>query len=53
MLGPGVPAGIRKVRKCVPSGTAIKTWVDAYNLRLISRRCEDLRHYGAMVRSDF
>ena len=37
------------------SGTTIKTCVDGYNLRLISRRprCEDhRRHYGAMVRSD-
>ena len=28
-----------------PSGTAIKTCVDRYNLRLNSRRCEDHRHY--------
>ena len=63
----GAPTGIRKVRKCVPSNfqnlcckkplskfplvTAIKTFVDGYNLRLISRRCIDQRHYGAMVRS--
>ena len=34
-----------------PSGTAIKTCVDVYTLRLISRRCEDHRHYGSMVYS--
>ena len=59
-------AGIRKVRKRAPSNcqsvfletlynfpvvTAIKSFVDAYTLRLISRRCKDHRHYAAMVRN--